>query len=277
MSNFKPREFIPGVQPKIDLFSTITIYGKRRTGKTVWAKWFVQAYRQYFPWAWVFTKTAQNCHYATFVPKKFIIPEFDASVLDKIMERQQKAEEAYLEDPNIDPRAIIFWDDYSGNDIRFNTKLSEYYWTGRHYLTLNFFCAQHVTLTPPSIRSNTDLVVIFNSDYADSIEEYWKCFAGKIEKKAFVMFMEEYLDKTPHGFVAILNDPNCPPEEKYYYGVADVIDVELDSILGCQEYWAGSEKQLEEISNGKMKHKIELIKKLSEPDSPPPNRRIKKK
>lgn len=61
--NFAPRRFIPGVQPVIDLLSTITVYGKRRTGKSVWVKWVLQYYKQYFPWLWVFTKTRQNNHY----------------------------------------------------------------------------------------------------------------------------------------------------------------------------------------------------------------------
>lgn len=142
-TNFQPRRFIPCVQPKIDLFSTITIYGKRRTGKSVFIKWFIQHYKQYFPWVWVFTKTKQNNFYPTFIPDKFILPDFDAVILDKIMNRQKKGIEGYLgKEKDLNPRAAIIWDDYSGNDIKFNSKLNEYYYTGRHYATMNFFCAQ---------------------------------------------------------------------------------------------------------------------------------------
>lgn len=141
--NFRPKRFIPHVQPKIDLFSTITIYGKRRTGKSVWVKWFLQAYKQYFPWFWVFTKTRQNLWYSSFVANKFIIKDFDANVLNKIMQRQQAAIDKHLsKDDDQNPRIGIIWDDYSGNDIRFNQSLNEYYYTGRHYASINFFCAQ---------------------------------------------------------------------------------------------------------------------------------------
>lgn len=141
--NFRPRRFIPGVQPKLDLFSTITLYGKRRTGKSVFVKWFVQSYKKYFPWVWVFTKTEQNNFYRTFIPEKFIIPKFDASALKKIMGRQKKAIKMHVdEDENINPRAMLIWDDYPGNDIKFNETLDEYYFTGRHYATMNLFCAQ---------------------------------------------------------------------------------------------------------------------------------------
>lgn len=141
-TDFKPRRFIPGVQPEIDLFSTITIYGKRRTGKTVFVKWMLQYYKNYFPWVWIFTKTRQNNHYASFCPEKFIIQSFDADKLTSIMNRQKVWVKEYLDKGELCPRACIIWDDYSGQDIRFNNVLSEYYWTGRHYATMNFFCAQ---------------------------------------------------------------------------------------------------------------------------------------
>lgn len=141
--NFRPRRFIPHIQPKLDLFSTITLYGKRRTGKSVFVKWFVQSYKRYFPWIWVFTKTQQNNFYKSFIPEKFILPKFDAGALKKIMERQKTAIKKHVdEDSNLNPRAMLIWDDYPGNDIKFNETLDEYYFTGRHYATMNLFCAQ---------------------------------------------------------------------------------------------------------------------------------------
>lgn len=64
-------------------------------------------------------------------------------MLERIMNRQKEAVKIFLETKGaFNPRAILIWDDYSGKDIRFNNKLAEYYWTGRHYAALNFFCAQ---------------------------------------------------------------------------------------------------------------------------------------
>lgn len=264
---FEPKEFIPGIQPKISLFSTITLFGKRKTGKSVWIKWFLQSYKRFFPWIWVFTKTKLNDHYLSFIPGKFILTEFDANMLQKIMDRQKKALELRKKDDEMDPRAVIIWDDYSGNDIRFNTKLAEYYYTGRHYMTMNLFGAQNLTLVPPSIRSNSDIVILFNSDFGDSCDGYWKDFAGKMDKYQFYNWFQKYCGNVKHGFLAIINDPNCPPEEKFFYGVADEIDVGMDSILGCREYWSGSEKQLTEIIDGTLKKNIELIHDLADPDS----------
>lgn len=87
-----------------------------------------------------------------------------------------------------------------------------------------------------------------------------------MDKKAFVKFMDDFCARVPHGFIAIVNDPNCPPEEKYYFGLAEEVPVSIDTIVGCPEFWAGSEKQLEEIRNGELAEKIEMIKLLSKTD-----------
>lgn len=267
--NYEPKPFVPGVSPKISLFSTVTLYGKRKTGKSVWMKWFLQYYKQYFPWAWVFTETEQNDHYRTFIPEKFIIEQFNPDVLERIMKRQKTGIKLKKKDPENadDPRAIVIWDDYSGKDIRFNTQLARYYYTGRHFWTLNLFGAQFLHLTPPSIRSNTDLAILFNSDYGDSVEEYWKDFAGKMDKKQFYWMYQKYCGEVDHGFLAIVNDPNVHPSEKFFYGKADVVPVSMDTILGCREYWSGSEKQLETIIDGTLERNIKLIGDMADPDS----------
>jgi hypothetical protein len=108
-------------------------------------------------------------------------------------------------------------------------------------------------------------VIIFNTDYANSLEEYWKSFAGKLEKEAFVMMMREYVEKVPHGFIAIVNDPNIALEDKFFYGLAEETPVSIDYIVGAKEFWMGSEKQLQEIADGTMKKKREKIDKLSKP------------
>jgi len=43
------QEFIPGVNPEISLFSTWSVYGKRKTGKSVFVKWNIPAYKHEIP------------------------------------------------------------------------------------------------------------------------------------------------------------------------------------------------------------------------------------
>lgn len=75
-SNVPVQEFEPGVHPETKAFYTVTVYGKRRSGKSVFMKWFLQFYKHLYPWAWCFTLTKMNSWYASFMPKKFILEDF---------------------------------------------------------------------------------------------------------------------------------------------------------------------------------------------------------
>lgn len=157
--DFPVRKFIPGVQPIIPLNSTMTVYGKRRSGKSVFLRWFTHhALRQFIPQFWTFTQTRHNLFFYGFMPKKFVIPEFPLGSLNLIMTRQETAINLAtrqimkkMSNP-LNPRACVFWDDYSGKDIMYNPTLNRYYYTGRHFQTFNIFNAQYPKLTPPAIR-----------------------------------------------------------------------------------------------------------------------------
>ncbi len=138
----RPLPFIPGIQPKIPLNSTISIYGRRRSGKSEFTKWCIQGIKDYIPWWWTFSKTKHNSFWAGVQPDPYIIKEFDADVLTRIKKRQEAAIDAFTSGKLKNPRAGIIWDDYNGKDIRFNDALADYYYTGRHFGTINFFNAQ---------------------------------------------------------------------------------------------------------------------------------------
>lgn len=257
-------KFTPGTFPQISLFSTVTVYGKRKSGKTVFVKWFMQAYKHLIPWAWIFTRTKFNASYESWLPNRYIITTFDSGVLRDIMHRQEVAIVLRLsEDPKLNPRAWVAWDDYNGKDVRYNEVLEDYYYTGRHYWTLNTFCAQHITLTPPAIRANTDLVVLFNTDYADSLEHYWKDFAGKMDYMAFRALFTAATCEANH-FLAIDNNPNTPYEEKFFTGIAEMLDEDIEYIFGCESYWRENLNQLRDIYTGKFKKFAEETHAMAE-------------
>lgn len=121
-------------------------------------------------------------------------------------------------------------------------------------------------LTPPPIRTNTDLAIIFNSDYADSIKDYHQAFAGKLDHKTFEMIFTKFCEDQEHGFLVIVNDPNVAAQDKYFYGLAEDVPVGRESIAGCAQFWKGSEKQLKEIQDGTMEKRMEKMKKLTNPE-----------
>lgn len=263
------KPFIPGhTPPNNKIFQTITVYGRRRTGKSVFIKWDMQAYKHLIPWWWAFTKTQLNSYYETFIPKKFILDDISSHQLEEIMERQrvarmlmEEADEKGLRP--INPLIGIVWDDVSGKDIRYNEILAAYYYTGRHFMSRNYFAAQHVTLTPPPIRSNTDLVVIFNTDHRPSMETHWENFAGQLEKDVWFQVLQKGTIQ-PHTFLAIDANPNVPFTERFYSGKAKVLEAELEYIMGCAQYWQDSVKQLQKIASGKYKRRAELFDGLAD-------------
>src|ERR1700760_3609309 len=101
---------------------------------------------------------------------------------------------------------------------------------------MNYFLAQYITETPPPIRTNTDLAILFNTDHHGSLERYAEDFSGKMNKREFIEFFKNMVSE-PHPFLAIDNDPNCDPRLRYYTGKAEVLDADIEYIMGCEAYW----------------------------------------
>lgn len=262
--NIRPLPFIPGVQPEIPLNGTTSIYGRRRSGKSELLKWLIDgSVKPDIPWWWVFSKTKHNSFWSANVPDRYIIGEFDGSWLNRIKERQVRALDAYTSGKIENPRAGIIIDDYNGKDIRYNSDLEDFYYTGRHFAVPTFFNAQYLKLTPPAIRSNTELAIVFNTDYKDSIDDYRKDFAGKLPTDEWLNMFREKCEKVKHGFLAIVTD--APYEKKFYYGKADVLPINENHIFGSREFWKGSEKQLRSIADGSMQIKYDMLAKLGKP------------
>jgi len=274
VTQVKINDFIPGVAPFIPFNSTVTCYGKRRSGKSVFIRWFMhEALREYVPWFYVFTKTKHNRFFEGFMPEKFILPIFNDEILEMIMERQKKAMKIYnSQDPDegddvLNPRLCLIWDDYNGKSITYSERLKDFYWTGRHFQVMNIFCAQYVKLTPPGVRTNTDYVVLFNTDSYDNLKQFHEDFAGKMDFYAFVRMFRENIEKNPFSFLVIDNDPNVSYDQKFYWGMADKLPFDLDHILGCESFWRDSKEQLYDIGSGKMEKIIERISKVSKKEA----------
>jgi len=106
------------------------------------------------------------------------------------------------------------------------------------------------------------VAVLFNTDYRDSLEHYWRDFAGKMDRNAFIDMFVEYCEKVDHGFLMIVTD--APYDKKFYHGVAEILPVDLGYICCCEEAWRENLEQIKEIDDGTMQMKIDRISELSE-------------
>ena len=270
----KVSPFVPGISPPMPLNSTLTVFGKRRSGKSVWLRWLVFEYlRPLIPYYYAYTYTKHNSFLEAFMPSAYVFTDFKSETLRALMDKQKEAVLLYLKHfddekfkDRINPRIAVFWDDYNGKDVTFNDTLKDYYYTGRHYQTFNIFNAQYVKLVPPAVRSNTDYAILFNTDYMGNLEEYHHSYAGKMDKHAFYTMFRKYTEEVPYGFLCINNDPNIPYDEKFFSGVASELPVDLDHVVGCALAWKGNIKQLKEIADGSMQKRLDRIKNISNPE-----------
>jgi len=261
----KVNKFVPNQFPKMKLNATITVYGAGGTGKSFFCRWYLDGYKDYFPWGWCFTKTKHNDQYQIMMPDRYIIKQFNAELLTKIKERQMKAREiAVKPDSDFNPLAFLIWDDYMGNDIKFSEALYEYYCVRRHFGTFNLYCAQTRTITPPVIRLNTQLAVCFNSDSSSHLEGLAEDFGGKIPKRVFIEWFRSIVEE-PRVFFAIDNNPNTPPDQKYFSGMAEYVPVDVDHVMGSVGYWRHSLKQLQKIHDGSLEREREKWEQIVEP------------
>lgn len=241
--------------------STITVYGKRGTGKSFFVRWFMYNYRDVYPTGWVFTKTKNNRFYESFVPSSHIFNGYKPEYLRQIIKRQKLAQKMMLEGLNINPMAFVIWDDTMDNLIRYDDELSSYYFTSRHFHTINIMTAQYVKSTPPPIRQNTDHAVLFANANLESIEVLAIDFAINKDKHQF----KRLLDSTTQDrhFLLVNNDPNIPYEERYYTGKAEEVPMFL---AGSEELWEHDTEQLYQILTGKFEEDTKKIGEWTDPE-----------
>lgn len=111
--------------------------------------------------------------------------------------------------------------------------------------------------------------MLFNTDSLDNLKTFHENFAGKMDYDAFVDLFRRKVEKVKHGFMVIDNDPKVSYNEKFFFAVAEELPFDLDHIIGCKEMWKGSEKQLQNIADGKLAKRMERISKISKPGENP--------
>lgn len=133
LENFKPKPFD---YSKIQLDSTIALYGKRRTGKTFMTKWlwYQDQIRTQIPVFFVISPTAKiNKSWEDIIPSEYIFDNFDSYFLQRIMDRQK----LYLTNPVMAHRnpwiGIMLDDAVADSGVKYSETLLKLFIAGRHY------------------------------------------------------------------------------------------------------------------------------------------------
>ena len=260
--NIQPKPFLIGQDPEIKVNSTVTIFGRRGTGKSFWVRWFMYHYKSIIPWVYCFTKTKFNNFYANHMPEKFIIQGYQKDKLKKIWDNQKNAMGLYAEGKELNPVIAVIWDDCMDDKIKYDDTLREYYYESRHVGSMNIMCCQWVTNVGPGVRANTDYIVILKCEFARQLEELWKDYAPRTNKEQFYQMVDRYTKDD--GFLFVVNDPRAPENNVWYYGKAEEVPREgWDAVWGSKEFWKDSERQLKLVLDGSLARKQDRLAEIA--------------
>ena len=138
--------------PCLMLFSA-----KRNSGKSHSITWLLYRLCRRFQHIIVMSSTAFNGHYAQYLPKECIFPNFDEDKINQLFERQKKI---LSEQKNKPENILLILDDVVSQTTFKSSVFQRIACEGRHYLITVFITSQHWCKIPPIIRVNCDYIAI---------------------------------------------------------------------------------------------------------------------
>jgi hypothetical protein len=219
----------------ITLDSTVSIFGKRNTGKSFYARYLLYLLKDYLPWGWCLTNTPHNGWWQQMIPEKRIFHGWRPDVIKGIVEDQKKR----IRRTDINPFVFIILDDIvSDNALRYDATLRELYYEGRHYGIFILICAQYVYGLPPGNRANTDFMVTFNQHQHRQIKQIQEDYCTEYKNWQYLRKDFQKLLGDHECIIVNQRDPDLRGVERYYI---DVADEPPPFYMGTKNYWEGSD------------------------------------
>lgn len=244
----------------ITLDSTVTIFGKRNTGKSFYARYLLYQLRDHLVWGWVMTNTPQNGWWQTMIPEKRIFKGWQPDVIRKIMELQRER----FRRTDINPYVFIILDDIVSDErLRYDPILRELYFEGRHFGIFILICSQYVYGLPPGNRANTDFMITFTQHQRKQIQQLQEDYCSEFKNWRT---LRNNMDQILGDFECLIvdqRDPNLRGHERYFKDKATEVE---DFYIGTKQYWDGCdwEEQLKKWAPIKNRTLEEMKKKKSE-------------
>lgn len=243
---------------------SILVFGKRRTGKSFWTRWYLSQRREDIKEAFVFTKTKDNGFFQEFIPSCFVFDKWDG---DKAMELIDRAREMVADDE--DPCMHVICDDLAADKTtRTDEALNDFYVLGRHLGITIYFLSQKFKAVPPIVRNNADIVVIFtqfNNNEASQIAEE---FLGRLNKTTAMQLIDMYASQKFKTCLVIEAWRNETDPSKYLKvslaedPLMQVGDIGSDEYLEAARQMELEEKLHTESERNHKKDSVDAIKSL---------------
>ena len=222
---------------KID--STIVFCGKRRTGKTWACRNLMYLLKDKIPAGIVISQTDElNKFWRDYVPAKFIFPKYEPEILDAVFKRQKEI----LNDKNltdeekdkIAPFFVLLDDVISDQRLKYDENLMELFVAGRHYRIMTLITTQYAKAITPTIRGNTDFILIMKTIQGRQREALWEDFGDYCTRDAFNRIVDAYTEDNEILVVNTCPDTTVTPEDMMRWWKAQEIQ---PFQMGSKEYW----------------------------------------
>lgn len=192
-------EFDPTTLPH-DFF--VILEGRRRIGKTFFAKWLLSFYQDVFDMVIVLTKTDMNNFWQPIVGPSFVHHGWKPELVEQIIERNRiRVDKLGKEDPG--NKVLIVLDDIISENIHDDKVISQLAVEGRHYDIAVLILTQKPKAIGTALRDNCDVAVIFNQRTIRSREACYEDFMGSMDKKEALGLLDANTEQ--HSCIVVQN------------------------------------------------------------------------
>jgi hypothetical protein len=170
----------------------VVMEGKRRTGKSTFAKWLLQYYKDKFSLVWVMSQTSASGYWQKFVGSKFVFDSWNAKAIRRLFARNDKIIAKYGEESEIALKTgsvLLILDDCINQEIWSSNEFIKLAVEGRHHLLSVCYLTQDPKSIRPMIRDNADVAVVFNQKTFRNKESLWHDFMNDVDKKTALKLM----------------------------------------------------------------------------------------
>lgn len=240
----------------------LVLEGKRRTGKSTFAKWLLQFYRERFSIAWCMTNTKASGYWQEFVGDAFTFDSWYPTAIHKLIERNDAIIRQYGEDSPAAKKlgsALIILDDVISSRLHDDPTFIRLAVEGRHHLISIVFMTQDPKAVGPKIRDNADVAVIFNQKTFRNKETIWADFLVDVPKPVGFELLSRYAVEH-NTLVAVQTNLNSDIKRNFFKSTGD------KTKLKYPDYTLGTTEQRDIIlKEREIRRKKKEIMKLTQP------------
>lgn len=213
----------------------LVLVGKRRTGKSTFAKWLLQYYKDRFILVWCMTNTKANGYWQKFVGDAYTFSGYNPGAIWTVIKRNDKLIKQYGEESDKAKElgsVLIILDDVIAGKVHDDEMFTRLAVEGRHHLISVILMTQDPKAIGPKVRDNCDIAVIFNQKTFRNKESVWRDFMNDTSKDQAFAFMGHYAQEH-NCLVSVQTNLNSDISKCFFKSTGDKTELDdPDYILG---------------------------------------------